>query len=180
MDPEGDVSEAENPVDVRTGKTYESPIERLLGGRPTILNDDLIRRITRHLSWGCYVETACNAEGVTDRAYQKWVNKGIEADEKGETPSENVYLRFVRAVKISYADAESEILAELRKAKNMRANLAWILERTRNAKYAQKQQLEIHTTVTAHLNAPTETPMDYTNWVSTLQKAKLLPKGEEK
>jgi len=82
-------------------------------GRPTILTEDLINRICKHISKGNYLETAARSCGIDDSTIRKWRIKGqalLDGDSVTDIDDETkgIYTTFVTAIK--KAQAESEIV----------------------------------------------------------------------
>ncbi|NIM50412.1 MAG: hypothetical protein GTO22_14375 [Gemmatimonadales bacterium] len=109
------------------------------GGRPTILTREVLAELTRVLSSGCHIETACHFVGVSKPSMHRWVRAGqkLEADIEAGVPidperreREQIYLEFRHALKESIAKAEIGSLATIRNAaKEKWQAAAWILER---------------------------------------------------
>jgi hypothetical protein len=117
------------------------------GGQPTKLTDTLQDKIVSLIAAGNYIETACQACGIDDLLYYQYTRNAKEALEKPEaerTEHELRLIEFYKATKKAHSEAEAKLLSELQSptVKDWQ-RLAWVLERTRQDKYALKAKLDI-------------------------------------
>ena len=140
------------------------------GGRPTKCTDKLIADITALIRDGNYIEVSALAVGITERCYYKWVVKGTEREEQGINPEDDIYVRFVQACKKAHSEAETRLMSELNSpdTKNWQ-RLAWILERTRAKRYAQRQEIQVSSSKTGVLELP-EGEDSYAEWQKALAR----------
>jgi transposase-like protein len=111
-------------------------------GRPSKLNPELQARLTRLISIGVPVRTACEAEGVTKTTLRNWRAKAAEGIPE--------YQSFVLDLDQALAKAEVGVTMHVVKAAqhDWRAG-AWWLERRRPEHYGAKQTVVLE-------KAPTE------------------------
>lgn len=105
-------------------------------GRPTLLDQDRLERITDALRNGAYIEHAAQAAGISTSTYHGWMERGrnerdrrkagLAADDH-ETP----YVEFLESVERAQSEAAVDLLGEI--ANHARNGTwqaaAWILER---------------------------------------------------
>lgn len=105
-------------------------------GRPTLLDEDRLQRITDALRNGAYIEHAAQAAGITSRTYHAWMERGRNERDRisaGLEPDEHeaVYLQFLQSVERAQSEAAVDLLGEI--ANHARNGTwqaaAWILER---------------------------------------------------
>lgn len=120
----------------------------------------LLYQICESIKQGNYVRTACKAAGVREGAYYAHLRRAKEDMDRGE---ESEYTFFMDAVEMAKAEGEIKLLSEIRKGDKGWQAKSWILERTRNADFGQKQ--EIKQTVELQQPAlPPNPPKDYDTW----------------
>ena len=105
-------------------------------GRPSIISEEIIDRILANLSVGNYVKPSVEAAGISYQAFRGWVLRG-EGDKAAgrETPFATLVDRLAHA----QAAAEANIVGELRKAEDWRAQ-AFILERRHRERWGKDEQ----------------------------------------
>ena len=141
----------------------------------TKFTKDAVDKIIEHISDGAYIETACKAAGIHRTTFRTWMNKGIADIEEGNKDTEHAKLvaRFDHA----YAQCEVDLLLEIREAHKTKRNwqnLAWILERTRQDKYGQRQTITT-TQEMAGPQLPPNPPKDHAEWLErSAQRQSLL------
>ena len=115
------------------------------GGQPTKLTDKLITEIVGYISKGNYIEVSCQACGIDKVTYYDYLKQAEALKDKTGALSEGELrlLEFSNAVKKAHSEAEVELTSELRSKSRDWQNLAWLLERTRNERYGQRQQLDL-------------------------------------
>ena len=125
------------------------------GGRPTLLNEDLIKKIVQFLSVGTYIETASAACGVPKQQLYAWMKDAAhlmrmrhEAHERCESfplnDKERMLLKFSDAVEQAMAQAEIRDLTTISlaaRAGQWQAS-AWRLERRFPKKYGRQYIVE--------------------------------------
>jgi len=142
-------------------------------GAPTKCTQEITQDICTLLSeTGAYIETVCAAVGMAKPTYYSWFQYAERDADKGlypgfsGSPDESPYMAFSNAVKQFHAVGEMRILKEMRHDRDNKtfAPLAWILERTRQDKYGQRQQIDVTHTVSGPAY-PTATPKSHEEWL---------------
>jgi len=84
-------------------------------GRRTILNQDIINRISEAIKKGHFIEDACILAGVSKQAYYTWLERATQTIELGqEIPEEDkVYVDFHYAVQKAEAELKDRIYVEI-------------------------------------------------------------------
>lgn len=113
-------------------------------GKKTILNKELVQRISNFMSTSVTLKTACLCAGVSASAYSKWIDRGRKDEEKGLTPDESVYVLLLHETTRAKARAEVRLGGIITKAaeKDWRAALA-ILERRNSKDWAKRNKHEL-------------------------------------
>jgi hypothetical protein len=94
---------------------YEPPSRRAnLGGRPTLLNDDMIREICRSLEGAVPLETAAAKQGISSSTARDWLRRGARDIRAGITDS--LHARFADLAKQADAYAEERLTLHASKA----------------------------------------------------------------
>lgn len=105
-------------------------------GRPTLLDEDRLERITDALRNGAYIEHAAQAAGISPSTYHNWMDRGrTERDRRraglAADDHETPYVDFLESVEKAQSEAAVELLGEI--ANHARNGTwqaaAWILER---------------------------------------------------
>lgn len=107
-------------------------------GRPTILNEEIQRRLIEAFNLGqTSIETACAYAGIAPSTYYSWMSKGREGQAS--------YIEFTEAIEKARADAVMINLAVIRKAAQSGhwQAAAWWLERVLPGQYGRRQQIEV-------------------------------------
>ena len=116
-------------------------------GAPSKLTPELIQQICDTISQGNYIEVACQAVGIDDATYYRYVALAKEALEKppeDRTESEESYIAFYDAVKKAHAAAELALLSKIRDPNRKDwQRYSWILERTRQDRYAIRNKVDL-------------------------------------
>jgi hypothetical protein len=145
--------------------------------RATKCTQELTDAICNNLYVGMYVNEACLAEGLSPSTANTWKNRAEVDEENGETDSP--YIAFRDAVVMAHAQAERDLMTEIRHAHTNQtnfANLAWILERTRNQRFGQRQ--EITQTIDARpAELPPNPPKDYNEWLERRKQRQEITDG---
>lgn len=76
-------------------------------GRPTLLNEEMIRAICKSIEGGVYLETAAAKQGIAAATVRDWVRHGARDLRAGVTDS--IHARFSAAIKESDAYAEDRL-----------------------------------------------------------------------
>ena len=118
-----------------------------MAGQPTKLTDELITEIEQYILKGNYIEVSCQAVGIDRASYYEYLNLAEEARGKagrgeGLSETEQRLITFSNTVKKAHAQAETGMTEEL-KTNPQWQRYAWLLERTRNERYGQRQGLEV-------------------------------------
>ena len=120
----------------------------------------LLFQICESIRQGNYIKTACKAAGVRESAYYYHLRKAKEDMDSGV---ESDYTFFMDAVEMAKAEGEMHLLSEIREGDKGWQAKSWILERTRNADFGQKQ--EVKSTVELKQPAlPPNPPKNYDAW----------------
>lgn len=118
-------------------------------GRPTILTEEIIEEIARHVEAGNYVEVALSLAGVNNPTFYQWMRKArqaeAEARDGGElTYSQKMYLKLRARMNEAEAIAENTRLADITAAADHDPKwAAWFLERRFPGRWGKSQRLEI-------------------------------------
>ncbi len=119
-------------------------------GRPSKFTPERKNRILSLINAGNYLDTACQAAGVTYATYREWVKRGQKEYDRLEESSrakpresEKDYLDFFEAVQKAEATAEARNLTIINKAaeKNWQA-AAWFLERKAPDRWGRKDRFK--------------------------------------
>lgn len=119
-------------------------------GRPSKFTPECRNRIVSLINAGNYLDTACQAAGITYSTYREWIKRGQrEYDRLEMSPrakvkeSEKDYLDFFEAVQKAEATAEARNLTIINKAaeKNWQA-AAWFLERKAPDRWGRKDRFK--------------------------------------
>lgn len=114
-------------------------------GAPTKLTPELTQEICDALERGNYLETAAEAAGITVRTVYNWMDRGSKGDEP--------YAAFFHAVKRARAAAEIDLVATVLKGDEQGTGFgearaaAYMLERTRPDRFAQRVNLKVRDAV---------------------------------
>jgi hypothetical protein len=97
------------------------------GGRPTLLEPDVIDRLEQMLKAGNYLEVALRATGVGGATFRDWMRRGRTS----RAPGDELYRELVERVDLARAEGEVRNVAQIASAArdNWQA-AAWILERS--------------------------------------------------
>ena len=115
------------------------------GGQPTKLTDELIAEIESYILKGNYIEVSCQAVGITRESYYTYLQLAEELRAREVSTlseAENRLITFSDTVKKAHAQAELGMAEELKTSPQWQ-RYAWLLERTRNERYGQRQGLEV-------------------------------------
>ena len=105
-------------------------------GRPSILSEEIVERILKHLSVGNYIKPSVEAAGINYHTFRTWIQKGeIDKAEGSDTPYSLLVDRLARA----QAEAEATIVDELRTSDDWRAK-AFIAERRWRDRWGKDEQ----------------------------------------
>ena len=117
-----------------------APKPKHAGGRPKgsgiKLTPELQARVVLLIRAGNYVVTACGASGISDASYWAWKVRG----ESGEEP----YASFLDAVKRAEEEAESALVATVRRAGESQWQAAMtLLERRHPDRWGRRERQQI-------------------------------------
>lgn len=116
-----------------------------MAGRKTKLTAEVAETICSALKEGAYVETAAQAAGIHVDSLYYWLDRGL----KGEEP----YAAFSEAVMRARAEAELDLMRTVRDGDEKGVSFgparasAFLLERTRPNKFAQRINMKVETAV---------------------------------
>lgn len=117
-----------------------------MAGAPTKLTDELTEEIVALIGDGAYIETAAEAVGICRATLYNWLDWGSE----GREP----YAAFLDALTRARARAEIDLLRRVQDGDSKGTGFgkakaaAFLLERTRPDKYAQRVNLKVEEAVT--------------------------------
>ncbi|OGG46688.1 MAG: hypothetical protein A3F84_25135 [Candidatus Handelsmanbacteria bacterium RIFCSPLOWO2_12_FULL_64_10] len=133
-------------------------------GRPTKWTPELQERVIEGILAGNYIQTVCEANGISRQIFYDWLRRGDE----GEEP----YVNFFEACQIAFSRAEMGLLEKVKTTDGpFWQRFSWILERTRHARFGQRQQIEVTQDVTVtQLSLPASAP-DFASWLSQVVAA---------
>ena len=129
------------------------------------LTPELIDRIVTTIEGGSYIEDACLVHGFDSDQFYGWMDRAAEDRAAGR---ETCYTALSRTLKRAHARATEALLAEIRAANVFWQAKAWILERTRMARFGQRQLLLIED-VTGRVNIPPP-HADYGSWIADTRR----------
>lgn len=133
-----------------------------VGGRPSYLCDPAVeKQIFEHVSKGNYIDDACLACGIGESTLYQWIEFAQIDKGNGKNAESSNYVRFAEGLKHAHALATVRLMGDIDNSMTRDqqwTNKAWILERTRNRKFGQKQLIEIESDpLTANLDIPDST-----------------------
>ena len=109
-------------------------------GRPELLTPEMANMIVGMLQAGITVTIACETAGINIKTFERWVNKGKEAE-----PGTN-YALFADGVKKARAMGEVNLVNILQKwAPKEPKWAAWLLERMFGERYGKKVEQTLTT-----------------------------------
>lgn len=117
------------------------PKKRPMGAK-TKLTPALIEKITQLVRAGNYIETACQACGISTSTYHIWMQ--LAEEEVEGRKRKKIHLDFMEAVKAARAEAESRNVAIIAKAAQDGSWQAagWYLERSYPHKFGQRKMVD--------------------------------------
>jgi hypothetical protein len=141
-----------------------------MAGRPTKLTDEVAEQICEVLASGAYLETAAEAVGIDPGTVWRWLDRGA----KGEEP----FSAFRESVVRARAKAELDMLATVRAGDGKGTSFgpargaAFLLERTRPQRYAQRVNVKVEEAVTRVLEVARGIcpPEDFTRILEGLER----------
>ena len=139
-------------------------------GRPTKCTEQLVHDICTLLADGAYIQTACAAVGVGNDKVSAWTKRAAADEAKGMTAGfgkgQSPFIFFRDSSQIAFSQAEARLLAEIHAGRDDRnwPRIAWILERTRQVRYGQRQEIR-HTHELVAPTLPPRTATTYTEWI---------------
>lgn len=145
----------------------------------TICTKELTEKICEHIRVGNYVTTACQAEGISKQSYYRWLRKAGLSAKDGKTVDTCPYMYFAQQVEIAQAKGEVELLSHVHDGKKGWVGKAWILERTRQDRFGQKQQVSVKQEVRHVLDAPPSSGEDMELWLKRHRPVEALPPSQE-
>lgn len=160
-----EVMEARQPTNAEIEAFLES-----IAPQHSIITLPLIKQICDNVQIGGYIDDAVVAAGVSIKTFYNWMDRGIEDDEAGR---KSLYTSLLHAFKTVHAKTTQDLIAEVRQAPMFWQAKAWILERTRFAKFGNKQ-LVITEDVTGRVNIPPPAS-SYDAWLQDSRQTRQLP-----
>jgi hypothetical protein len=149
------------PLEYKTDKDGKKVVDFIATiGRPTRCTHEVIEEICLMIMNGNYIITAVLASGISEKSYYNWIDRANKDEQQGLDAIDSIYVAFLQSTKIAHAYAESSLVEDIRHNKDAKSfqPLAWLLERTRQDKFGQKQQVDINHTVTARIESAPEPP----------------------
>ena len=137
----------------------------------------IVDTICEYISDGNYVQTACRAAGISQVTLNHYVRLAERAQLAGE---ENLFTEFRERLEDAYAKAEVTIINEIRNAHTNGtnfANLGWLMERTRNGRFGQKQVIEQNITVSGP-PVLDDAPKDHATWLARAAERNKITDGD--
>lgn len=129
------------------------------GGRPTLLTPESQRKILSAIRKGNYRSAACHAGGIDYDTMLGWIERG----NRGIEP----YAEFSGALKKAEAYAERKLVSEIRRGVDAWVSRAWILERTRPAKWSGRVKATVYDEMQALL-AKLKDRLDPETWLRVI------------
>ena len=130
---------------------------------PSKITDELIDQICEHIRDGNYVETSCLACGIAKRTFYNWAKRGEQESNEGQ---ETIYARFYERLHEAYSLAEVDLIRRInRKDEKNWQRLAWILERSRQQRFGQRQQVEVGMGIKHVQVGPPNPPKTHEEWL---------------
>jgi len=143
---------------------------------PSKITDELIDQICNHIREGNYVESSCFACGIAKRTYYNWVKRGEEDTEK---EVDSVYSVFYNRLQEAYGQAEVELVRRINSEDERNwQRLPWILERTRQRRFGQRQQVDVDIDQRVHIGLP-DPPKTHEEWLQRRAERKRIARQEE-
>ena len=97
-------------------------------GRPSKLNEELIKKICEVIQEGLPIKYACDLLVITQKSYENWYNQGkSDVDEDKDT----IYADFFLSIKNAQATYIYEANKDIKSGRPGWQGAAWWLERTR-------------------------------------------------
>ncbi len=130
----------------------------------TKLNPKLCKMICDVIAEGNYIQTACEAVGVSTSTYYGWLRKADADEAEGLDSGQSPFVSFKERITQARARAEAELLAKIKEGGRDWKALSWILERTRNDTFGQKQEIK-QTLQVQPAQLPPNPPKTYNKWL---------------
>ena len=108
-------------------------------GRPSKLNEEIIKRFAEEVEDGLPIIYVCDLREISDTTYHNWMNQGKKDIDEGQV--ETLSAKFFGAIKKAYAQYVKNAKNEMRAKTNGWQSIAWWLERT-NPFFMPKQQIQ--------------------------------------
>ena len=119
-------------------------------GSLTTCNEDITKKICDHLMRGHYITTACESEGVSRHTYYEWMRKAKSAK---EADKQTIHTFFSQSVEQARAKGEVVLLDR-------------VIEGGKGQeRYGRNQKIEVTRKVHHIIDAPPDTPQDYSKWL---------------
>lgn len=145
----------------------------------TVCTDELTEKICDHIRNGNYVITACQAEGIARSSFYLWLKKAKQNEERDVAYGDCPYIRFAKAIERAQATGEIFLMNNVLAGKQGWQGSAWILERTKQDKFGQRQQVSVRSEVRHVLDSPPSVGSDMSAWLQRHQPKALPPRHRE-
>lgn len=123
---------------VPDGQSY---IQAKKVGRPTKLDDALIKRLASHIRQHNFPETAAAYENIPKQRFNDWLRNGKKLE---STDPGSIYVKFRAAILKARAESQMELGKLLDKhQQNSWKPVAWRLEKLFDRDFGSKQRIEI-------------------------------------
>lgn len=109
---------------------------KLIMGRPSKLNEELIELMASKLRKGLPISSCCDLLEITDMSHSNWMSQGKDDADAG---IDSLFSRYFYTIKKARAEFEEIALDDIRSGRPGWQGCAWVLERT-NQKYMPKQE----------------------------------------
>ena len=113
-----------------------SAIQTAVMGRPSIISEELIQRVLKHLSVGNYLKPSIEASGIAYSTFRLWMQKGEEDRAAGR---ETLYSSLLDRLTRAQADAEAHLVDQLANEQDWRAK-SFLLERRHRERWGKEEQ----------------------------------------
>jgi len=105
-------------------------------GRVSIISEEIISKILKHLSVGNYVKPSVEAAGISYETFRQWTIRGEQDKAAGiDSPYSVLVARLTRA----QADAEAHLVDQLANEQDWRAK-SFLLERRHRERWGKDEQ----------------------------------------
>jgi hypothetical protein len=103
-------------------------------GRPSLLSEELMKKLCDLIRSGVYVKTACQIVGIGTATYYEWMKRG-------RIEESSVFSKFLDSIKKAEAEGEGALVLGIRKDESWQSK-AWLLERKYPDRWGRKDKIE--------------------------------------